>query len=104
MAARPAFWAREYAVRACSSHASGCHSKFVVPDPRSSHPPTRVRLYVSFAACDARPICLSNADPRFVLANCEATEWLMEINVNSAKLPKYSYFEFFTANRVTTLK
>ena len=71
---------------------------------RSAHEAFKTWKNTPLAARDAHPICLSNTDPQFALANCDATEWLMEINVNSAKLPKYSYFEFFTANRMTTLK
>jgi hypothetical protein len=89
---------------AIASYARGLHSKFLAPDPRSSPPADKGSIVCELAARDAHPICLSNTDPQFALANCDATEWLMEINVNSAKLPKYSYFEFFTANRMTTLK
>ena len=50
------------------------------------------------------PNCLSAPDLEFVPPNAKQSKWLTEINVNRAKVARYSYFEFFTANRAPALK
>jgi hypothetical protein len=49
-------------------------------------------------------VCLSDTDPYLARQAPKQPRWLTNINVNRAKVARYSYFEFFTANRAVALK